>query len=284
MVNLFKLSRILRFFSRKKKVNIEPEEEFPISVQKYPKGIEKETEELRKKLADFLLTYRVKSGTVVEHPHFKLHKTSSGLYKLDGKQENGKIFSIVLTTGNHIREQSGKITGFLQVSEAELNRAIQTDKDNLNEFFQEFRGLELKDSSSLGLAEDAGSDWREIVHWSRFWREQLLLQLSPNDMSLLLICLGKPFQEFFRETATRKQRKIVMDELFFLNQGVNDKQSNPHSKNKNWIDFDYAEENLAKNIAKIQEKMARDDQQRQRTELNYAEKNAKSRNTRQTKR
>lgn len=250
-------NRFLRLFRRNHPANPQPVEHSE-RQNKYPKGIDRETEELRRKLKQFLITTTVRSGTVVEQESFRLIKSSPGLYRLEGRQQQGKPYSLVITTGNHIREQADKITGFLQVNEAELNRAIQEDHNSLGQIMEYFASHEIKDSTTLGLSQET-FQWQEVQKWPRFWREQLLLKLSANDTALLLISLGDEFKQFFSRTATRKQRRIVMDELFFLNQGVTDRQMNPHSKNRSWIDFDFAEQNLMSNINRLKQKMQQEE-------------------------
>ncbi len=206
------------FFLKSKTTEVIEEEDDVIIPRKFPKGIDRELEDLRNRLKSFLLTSKVKSGKVVEHQHFSITKNAPGLYKLEGTDLHGNSYSIVITTGSYLRMINGKLTGLLQLSEAEVNRAISKDHSSLSSFLDECKSLE-----SVDLHNPEGTS-----------------RLSPNDICLLLVSLGDQFKKLFFEVASPKQRKIIMDELFYLNQGASSETANPHSKNKNWMNYEQA--------------------------------------------
>ena len=70
-----------------------------------------------------------------------------------------------------------------------------------------------------------------------------------------MISLGDSFKNIFLDVATKKQKQIVSDELFYLNQGVNSEDMNPNSKNLNLMNFDTAIDEFKKSILKIKKKM-----------------------------
>jgi hypothetical protein len=221
--------RVLQIFQKEGKqtdIELSPKRE------KRPLGFQRELEELQKKWKDFLLTAKVKTGLVIQRNHYSLQKTGNYLYKLEGKDKSGQDFSIIINTGNFLSQKDGKITGFLQVSETELNKAIQREHNSLEHILNEFPQLYLEEKSFEVLGRDRGKfNWKEILFWETFWKEQVIRKLRPNYLAILLVSLDPSFQKLFLEYATRKQKKIISDELFFLNQGVNKEDSNPNSKN-----------------------------------------------------
>ncbi|MCB1141824.1 MAG: hypothetical protein H7A24_05765 [Leptospiraceae bacterium] len=232
-----------------------PEEEETIQRQARPLGFERELEELRKKLSDFLLTSKVNSGIVVERNGYKLLKNGPNLYKLEGKEKEGRAFSIAISTGSFLNVGEEKVTGILQVEEAELNRAIQTDHSQLISFLGKFKTLELNDRALEGLTGIRNRyHWKEILLWERFWKEQVVIRLSPNCLALLLVIHDDSFKKFFLEVASRKTKKIVYDELFYLNQGVNSEESNPNTKNYDLPSFERAKLDLRRVIEQVRKK------------------------------
>jgi hypothetical protein len=79
--------------------------------------------------------------------------------------------------------------------------------------------------------------------------------MSVNHIAVLMISLGDSFKNSFLDVATKKQKQIVSDELFYLNQGVNSEDMNPNSKNLNLMNFDTAMDEFKKSILKIKKKM-----------------------------
>jgi hypothetical protein len=70
-----------------------------------------------------------------------------------------------------------------------------------------------------------------------------------------MISLGDIFKKLFLDVATKKQKQIVSDELFYLNQGVTSEDMNPNSKNINLMNFDVAMDEFKKSILKTKKKM-----------------------------
>jgi hypothetical protein len=243
--------KILSFFKKKtRKINLSPSKKIL-----RPLGFQKELEELQKKLDRFLLTKKVTQGPVVERKNYFLTKTGTYLYKLEGTDKSGQEFSIILSTGNFLSKKDGKITGFLQVSEAELNRIIQKEYGQLESLLSGFTDLNLDENSLsvLGVNETK-FNWKEILFWDTIWKEQILRKLRPNHLALLLVSLDSSFQKFFLENATPKQKKIISDELFYLNQGVNNIESNPNTRNFDLTSIDLAFKEFKKIISLIKRK------------------------------
>lgn len=83
----------------------------------------------------------------------------------------------------------------------------------------------------------------------------LFLKLSSNYIAVLIISLGDVFKNLFLEVATEKQKQIISDELFYLNQGVTSEEMNPNSKNISLLHFDKAYEEFKSTILTIKNKM-----------------------------
>ncbi|MCB1160975.1 MAG: hypothetical protein KDK45_25965, partial [Leptospiraceae bacterium] len=191
---------------------------------------------------------------VVERESYKLQKNGPGVYKLEGTESDGRTYSIIIATGNYLREAGGKINGFIHLEEAELNRALQVEHSSLRSFFSEIKNIQVEDYSGILQNNQVMElSWEEILDWERFWKEQLLLLLNPNQVALLLVTLGLTFKRFFYETATDKQKQIVSDELFYLNQGVGEAAS-PHTRNKGIMNFDSAKRTFLDSYLSIKEK------------------------------
>ena len=149
----------------------------------------------------------------------------------------------------------GKVTGLIQVTEAELNRVIQNEFSSLKGILDRFKNLNLNDKALEILDEKNKFNWKEIILWNRYWKEMLFLHMSVNHIAVLMISLGDSFKNSFLDVATKKQKQIVSDELFYLNQGVNSEDMNPNSKNLNLMNFDTAMDEFKKSILKIKKKM-----------------------------
>lgn len=241
----------MNFFKKVFRKNIEEEINFTKS-QKNPKGFEKELLELKEKLSDFLQTAKVSAGEIVKKENYKILKSATGLYRLEGKEKTGLEYSIIISTMNHLQlNQEKKITGLIQVSEAELNRAIRLEHSSLKSFLSKFSNLQLTEKSLELIEEKNKFSWKEILLWDKFYKELLFLKLKPNTISLLLITESENFKTIFLENTTKKQKKIISDELFFLNQGVNSSEMNPNTKNFNLYNFEEAKIELLKKILEI---------------------------------
>ncbi|MCB1176059.1 MAG: hypothetical protein KDK36_00650 [Leptospiraceae bacterium] len=220
-----------------------------LNTIKKPLGFQMELKELKQKLSDFLLTNKINSGLVVSRNQYKLLKTGQFLYKLEGKEKSGREFSIVISTGNFLNLKDGKISGILQVTEGELNKAIQSEYGSLEGFLNKFKNLELGDKSLEAVTGKKNKfSWKEILLWDRFWQEQLFLRLRPSYVAILIVSLDDSFSNLFLNVTSSKQKKIVDDELFYLNQGVNSEESNPYTKNLNLIYYEEAYKELKEKI------------------------------------
>jgi flagellar motor switch protein FliG len=124
----------------------------------------------------------------------------------------------------------------------------------LENFLNEFKELYLSESALLALGISKPKfHWKEILHWEIFWKEQIIRHLRANTLAVLLVTLDEDFRKLFFEYATPKQKNIILDELFYLNQGVNNRDSNPNTKNislqeseRAFLEFKSLVENLKK--------------------------------------
>ena len=250
MITLFK-----KIFPKR---NIDTAEKIP-KIKKRNKGFETELKELKEKLSDFLITQKIQQGLVVNKKNFSLTKNGYALYKLDGVDKNSLPYSIIISTGNHlILNKENKITGLLQVTEAELNRAIRNEHSSLKSLLNNFKNLNLNDKSLEVLQEDKKFNWKEILLWDKYFKEMLLLRLKPNTLALLLVSESDSFLKFFIQNSTKKQKRIITDELFYLNQGVNSEESNPNTKNLNLYNFNEAFSELKNKIYEIKKLIDKD--------------------------
>ena len=136
----------------------------PRRPPKRPKGMERELEDLKIKLSDFLLTLRVNSGLVVKKTMYSLTKNGHGLYRLEGTEKNGRNYSIIVSTSNHLQlNAENKVTGLIQVTEAELNRVIQNEHSSLKAILDKFKNLNLNDKALEILDEKNKFNWKDQV-------------------------------------------------------------------------------------------------------------------------
>lgn len=256
--------KIFSFLKRKPQVK----PNIVLKKEKKPLGFTQELQELKKKLVDFFLTRKVVSGKVVERTHYTLTKTGEELYKLEGKDKSGFTYSIVISTGNFLSKKNGVVVGVIQVNEGELNRAIQREFSSLESFLGEFSGLNLSEKSweAIGIQKPK-FHWKEVLSWDTFWKEQLIRHLRPNTLALLLVTLDDDFMKMFSQYATPKQKKIISDELFYLNQGVNSKESNPNTKNFNLQDSNKAIQEFQELVEKLKTKRGEEISERKLSSL-----------------
>ncbi len=239
-----KLSFYFKKFFRKEPLgSINSDKEKKI---KSPKGMETELQDLKSKFSQFLITRKKESGTILERKNYKVTKNSEKLFRLEGKEKDGFEYSILISTGSYLALKENKVTGLAHLSEADLNRALSYEHSSLKSFFSRIKDINFDESSLIFLDKDKRFEWKEILDWGLFWQEQIFIRLSANQVALLLVSLEDVFYELFEKVATKKQKKIISEELFFLNQGVNSEEMNPHTKNKNLYDFDYAMSELKK--------------------------------------
>jgi len=243
-----------RFFKIFKKDNEKTDEDDFVGV-KGPRGFETELSQLRQKLSDFLLTGKVNSGIVVDRTTYKLLKNGPNLYKLEGSEKEGRSYSIAISTGSYLNVSQDKITGILQVEEAELNRAIQTEHSTLESFLNKFKHIQLNEKAIEAITGNRIKfHWKEILLWERFWKEQVLMRLSPNCIAILLVSQDDSFKKYFLEISSKKVKQIVLDELFYLNQGVSSEQSNPNTKNYDLPSFDRAYFDFKRSVELVRKK------------------------------
>lgn len=224
-----------------------------------PGSMDRELRELRSKLNEFLLTARIQNGIVIQRNNYTLTKTSQSIYKLEGTENSGRAYSIILNTANAITLNNSKVTGILRVHEGDLNRAIKNEHSTLESFLKSFEDLSLNDrASEILTGVDTKFNWKEVLKWPVFWKEQIFLHLTPNQISLLLVTLGDNLLEIFLKTASRKQKRIVTDELFYMNQGATSKDVNPNTKNLSLYDSDKAFEEFRTVINKLKTRMEKE--------------------------
>ncbi|TGL18878.1 hypothetical protein EHQ46_13725 [Leptospira yanagawae] len=236
------IKKLISFFSKgQNKKELDPSKR-----KKEPKSFAMEwataSENWKKKLP----TKQISSGVVIETKKFRLTKTNEKLYRIEGED-----FAIILVTDNHLyKNKDGKWAGVLFVDEGLLNQNLNKEIRNLDDFLD----LQAIPRSDLFLETDSPKeDWRIVLGWERFWQEQLLLQISPNSMALVMLAIGEECKEFFIKVATERQKRLVRDELFYLNLG-NQNDSNPHSKTKNLYGFGNAIKEFGNKINLIRER------------------------------
>ncbi|TGN18487.1 LBBP_01157 family protein [Leptospira idonii] len=201
--------------------------------KKEPQHFQMEWKIAHEKWKHLLLTKQVESGVVVERKGYRLLKTNDKLFRLEGE-----TFSVVIATGNSLYPtKDGKTAGILFVDEGELNQAVQGEFSLLEGFLDK---VSIPKTDILQTSSAKQKDWKLILTWERFWKEQLLLALSPNETALVILGLGEEFKKFFESVATDRQKKLVRDEFFFLNSGKTSETDNPHGKNKNLYGFGQA--------------------------------------------
>ncbi|TGK84738.1 hypothetical protein EHQ23_08530 [Leptospira bourretii] len=218
-------SWFFRFFSSKGKA----EDQDPAKRKKEPKTFSMEwavaVDNWKKKLR----TKQVSSGVVIESPKFRLTKTNEKLFRAEGLD-----YSLILVTGNHLyKNKEEKWSGVLFVDEGELNQNLSKDLSGLDGLLS---SLSIPKTDLFLDTNAPKDDWRVVLSWERFWKEQLVLHMKPNAMALAMLAIGEECRIFFESVATERQKKLVRDELFYLNLGNTD-QNNPYSKAKNLYGF-----------------------------------------------
>ncbi|WCL47881.1 hypothetical protein [Leptospira sp. GIMC2001] len=243
--------RIFSVFGRDKH-KAEPEEEKFIETAD---TMAIEIEKARKKFANFYLTRKLKNGEEIKRKDYTIKKTNDKIYRLEGKD-----YQVVVITGNSLTTKDHKTTGVLHVSESILNRAIQREHSDLNSFLQlwdkeiDFTDIDMDSNFESKNIRDK-KDWSRILTWDTIWKQQLILHLRHDTLALLIISLGLEFEKFYLANATIKQKKIVHDEIFYLNQGKNSDDWNPHSRNKTLTEPDLAIAELISTIEFIEKKI-----------------------------
>ncbi|EMY68821.1 LBBP_01157 family protein [Leptospira vanthielii] len=240
-------TRILSFFGSKGKTK----EEDPGKRKKEPKAFALEwamaIENWKKKLR----TKQVVTGVVLETPKFRLTKTNDKLFRAEGEN-----YSLILVTGNHLyKNKEDKWAGVLFVDEGELDKNISKDLSGLDGLLA---ALSIPKTDLFLDSDSPKEDWRMVLSWKRFWQEQLVLQMKPNSMALVMLAIGEECRIFFESVATDRQKRLVRDELFYLNLGNTD-ENNPYSKAKNLFGFGTALVEFGNIISNIKERMEKEE-------------------------
>ncbi len=233
-----------RFFRNRKRDSSSGE----VEEVETPESFERELEKAKVKFRNFHLTGTMTVGSEIKRKNYSLKKTGPTIYRLEGEN-----FQIVLVTGNSILEKEGMRTGVLKITEAELNRALQSEHKDLESFLKLWKP-EFTNFFSKTSHLPPSLDWKRILKWEIFWKQQLLLRLRPDTVALLLVGLDQDFCSFILNTATRKQKKIYHDELFYLNRGKNSRDWNPYTKNKNLLEPDLAMQEFLQAIYHLEKK------------------------------
>lgn len=198
-----------------------------------------------------LRTKQLESGVVLETPKFRLTKTNDKLFRAEGEN-----YSIILVTGNHLyKNKEDKWAGVLFVDEGELNKNLTKDLTHLDGLLT---SLSIPKTNLFLETESPKEDWRLVLSWERFWKEQLVLQMKPNSMALVLLAIGEECRIFFESVATDRQKQLVRDELFYLNLGTAD-QNNPYTKAKNFFGFGSALTEFGNTINTIKERREKEE-------------------------
>ncbi|TGJ99286.1 hypothetical protein EHO59_15540 [Leptospira semungkisensis] len=242
------------FFWRKKK-NVLPENEKEIVRES--RGYTWELKDLREKADRFFVTRKKPSGTVFESTALKLTKNNRHLFRLEGKEKSGREYSLVISTGNYLTEQNGKISGVVFLGEADLNRLLGGDHKSLKTILSGLNTPNWDEESWSVLEEEPDlkrsvDSWKEILTWEAIWKQQIVINLRPSTTAILLIFLGKEFEDFFQANSSERIRQIVSKELYFLN--VSGNRNSPHSENLTLYEFDSAKKEFELVLSKIRSK------------------------------
>lgn len=237
----------MSFFGSKRNTK----EEDPGKRKKEPKTFALEwalaIENWKKKLR----TKQVATGVVLETPKFRLTKTNDKLFRAEGEN-----YSLILVTGNHLyKNKEDKWAGVLFVDEGELNKNLAKDLSGVDSLLT---ALSIPKTDLFLDADAPKEDWRVVLTWERFWKEQLVLQMKPNSMALVMLAIGEECRFFFESVATERQKRLVRDEFFYLNLG-NANENNPYSKAKNLFGFATALLEFGNTISNIKERMEKEE-------------------------
>lgn len=235
-------SRILAFFRSKRKAN---KKDF-VQRKKQPKSFSLEWAAALENWKKKLRTKQVSSGIVVETLKFRLTKTNEKLFRAEGEN-----YSLILVTGNHLyKNKEDKWGGVLFVDEGELNKNLSKDLSGLDGLLS---SLSIPKTDLFLDTNAPKEDWRVVLSFERFWKEQIILQMKPNSMALVMLAIGEECREFFESVATERQKRLVRDELFYLNLG-NGTENNPYTKAKNLFGFGSALIEFGNTINSVKER------------------------------
>ncbi|TGJ98623.1 hypothetical protein EHQ53_02600 [Leptospira langatensis] len=242
------------FFWRKKKKTV-PEGEK--EIVRDTRGYTWELKDLREKADRFFVTRKKPSGTIFENTALKLTKNNRHLFRLEGKEKSGREYSLVIATGNYLTEQNGKVSGVVFLGEADLNRLLSGDHKSLKSILSGLNTPDWDEESWSVLQEEpdlkrSADSWKEILTWEAIWKQQILIRLRPSTIAILLIFLGKEFEDLFQANSSERTRQIVSKELYFLN--VSGNRNSPHSENLTLYEFDSAKKEFELVLSKIRSK------------------------------
>lgn len=246
----------IAFWKKKKQASFEPEKE----AVRENRGYTWELKDLREKIDRFFLTRKKPSGTVFESPALKLTKNNRHLFRLEGKEKSGREYSLVIATGNYLTEQNGKVTGVVFLGEAELNRLLSGDHKNLKSILSGIPAPNWEEESWSVLQEEpelkrSADSWKEILQWEAIWKQQVMILLRPSTIGILLVFLGKEFEDFFQENTSERVKQMVSKELYFLN--VSGNRNSPHTENLSLYEFDSAKKEFETVLSKIRSKIGK---------------------------
>ncbi|PJZ78897.1 LBBP_01157 family protein [Leptospira neocaledonica] len=243
----------LFFWRKKKTISTGSEKE----VVRDSRGYTWELKDLREKADRFFVTRKKPSGTIFENPSLKLTKNNRNLFRLEGKEKSGREYSLVVSTGNYLTEQGGKISGVIFLGEADLNRLLSADHKSLKSILSGINTPNWDEESWAVLQEEpdlkrSSESWKEILNWDPIWKQQILINLRPSTIAVLLIFLGKEFEDIFQANSSERVKQIVSKELYFLN--VSGNRNSPHSENLTLYEFDSAKKEFESVLSKIRSK------------------------------
>ena len=217
---------------------------------------EEELIKLKKQVQNFFITQTKNRGVIVKEKNYTLKKKGEKFFHLEGKEENGKNYSIYISVGSFLSQNSEKILGVLNLDELDLNGAISNNHLSLSSFLDEMKNLDLdqKSFSILNSEKRKLLKWEFILEWDAIWKEKLLAELNPNLTALMCIFLEN-FDTFFQENCSSRQKEMVTDELCYLSMGKSNQEFSPNSKNYNLFEFQSAQQQFLTLLYKIQKKI-----------------------------
>ncbi|TGK13880.1 hypothetical protein EHO60_00550 [Leptospira fletcheri] len=221
------------------------------------RGYTWELKDLREKVDRFFLTRKKQSGTIFESTTLKLTKNNRHLFRLEGKEKSGREYSILFVTGNYLNELNGKVNGVVFLGEADLNRILSSDQKSLKGILSGIQTPDWDEESWSLLQEEpelrkSSDSWKEVLAWEPIWSQQVIIHLRPNVLAVLLVFMGKEFEDFFRKNSAVRVQEMVSKELYFLN--VSGNRDFPHSENLSLYEFDSAKRELESVLNRIRSK------------------------------
>lgn len=216
------ISWLFKPFQRKKNEIIEKDEAIPV---RKPSSFSQEIERLTLPWKRAIPTRNCEIGESIQISQYKLTKTNESLFRWEGAD-----FNILVAFGSSFFPgKDGIRNGILFCDEGFVNRMIQKGLESWEEIEKE---IHLPEKGYFPEALPI------FASWPRFWREQVVLRVSPNHLALLILVWGKEMQKILENTLTNKQVSLVRDELYYL--GFSKEQENPYEKNSDFFGFPQA--------------------------------------------